>query len=138
MLIPTYYSVIGDEITYRIGLLLSRYALSVKQLGVALKLEQPRVSHKLAKLRKHGCVGFERQGQRVIYRFQEPCRTILLKGDFLWRQMNPEFSNKWAEDLKRLQAALDEDLQQRTVHPVIGDGEFRESIAGDSNTDSPY
>ena len=88
MLITTYYSVIGDDVTYRIGLLLSRYALSVKEIGEAIGLPQPRISHKLAKLRKYGCVNHERQGQRVIYRFREPCRTVLLRGDFNWRKLN--------------------------------------------------
>jgi len=108
----------GDELTYRIGLLISRYALSVKEIGHALQLEQPRVSHKLAKLRKYGCVGFEREGQRVIYRFEEPCRTVLLKGDFLWRRLNPEYCHKWNSDIDKLYELLGEDLDERLVHPT--------------------
>ena len=119
MLITTYYSVIGDDVTYRIGLLLARYALSVKEIGEALQLPQPRVSHKLAKLRKYGCVSYQRDGQRVIYRFDEPCRTILLKGDANWRKLNPEFSTKWANDLARIRDALAEEISNRKIHTII-------------------
>lgn len=121
MLITTYYAVIGDDITYRIGLLLSRYVLSVNELCHALDLPQPRVSHKLAKLRKHGCVSHEREGQRVIYRFNEPCRTILLKGDYTWRKLNPEFNDRWSDDLRNINKTLGEGLAQRVIHPVVRD-----------------
>jgi ArsR family transcriptional regulator len=119
MLITTYYSVIGDEVTYRIGLLLSRYALSVKEIGDALGLPQPRISHKLAKLRKYGCVTFQRDGQRVIYRFIDPCRSILLKGDANWRRYNPEFSSRWKGDLERVRALLGEEIGERVIYPVV-------------------
>jgi len=119
MLITTYYAVIGDEITYRIGLLLSRYVLSVNELSEALELPQPRVSHKLAKLRKHGCVNHERDGRRVIYRFLEPCRTILLRGDLTWRRLNPEFGSRWVEDLNRLKAAIGDGLDDRLIYPLV-------------------
>ncbi len=121
MLITTYYSVIGDDVTYRIGLLLSRYALSVKEIGEAIGLPQPRISHKLAKLRKYGCVNHERHGQRVIYVFKEPCRTVLLRGDINWRKLNPEFAGKWEGDLEKLQKMLGDDLEGRTIHPIIED-----------------
>lgn len=127
MLITTYYSVIGDEVTYRIGLLLSRYALSVKEIGTALELPQPRISHKLAKLRKHGCVAYQRDGQRVIYRFIDPCRSILLKGDANWRRHNPEYGNRWKADAERLQAVLGDDLPERMIHPVIESGGLKAS-----------
>lgn len=119
MLITTYYSVIGDEVTYRIGLLLSRYALSVKEIGEALGLPQPRISHKLAKLRKYGCVTYQRDGQRVIYRFIDPCRSILLKGDANWRRYNPEFVNRWKGDLEKVQALLGKEIDERVIHPVV-------------------
>ena len=119
MLITTYYSVIGDEVTYRIGLLLSRYALSVKEIGDALILPQPRISHKLAKLRKYGCVNFQRDGQRVIYRFIEPCRSILLKGDANWRRYNPEFSSRWKGDLEHVRELLGDEIDERVIHPIV-------------------
>ena len=119
MLITTYYAVIGDEITYRIGLLLSRYALSVKEICSAIELPQPRVSHKLAKLRKYGCVSYQREGQRVIYRFNEPCRTILLLGDDTWRRLSPEYKNKWKSDHERLIKEIGDELKSRVIYPVV-------------------
>jgi len=119
MLITTYYNVIGDEVTYRIGLLLSRYALSVGEICDAVQLKQPHVSHKLAKLRKHGCVSNHRQGKRVIYRFAEPWRSIMLHGDINWRKLNPEYSELWSKDTKRLLAILGAEAEQREIHPVI-------------------
>ena len=119
MLITTYYYVIGDEVTYRIGLLLSRYALSVSELCDALQLQQPHVSHKLAKLRKHKYVSFHRDGKRVIYRFTEPWRSILLHGDINWRKLNPEYANVWSRDLDQLAAILGDRAEDREIHPVI-------------------
>lgn len=119
MLITSYYSTIGDEATYRVGLLLSRYALSVKELAGALGLSQPHVSHKLAKLRKHDYVSRYRDGRRVIYRFKEPWRSILLHGDINWRKLNPEFTAIWNQDLNRLTIMLDDVLDERAIHPVI-------------------
>jgi len=119
MLITTYYYVIGDEVTYRIGLLLSRYALSVSELCHALQLQQPHVSHKLAKLRKHKYVSFNRDGKRVIYRFAEPWRSILLHGDINWRKLNPEYANAWVKDLDNLRKILGERAPDREIHPVI-------------------
>ena len=121
MLITTYYAVIGDEITYRIGLLLSRYVLSVTELSAALELPQPRISHKLAKLRKHGCVNHERDGRRVIYRFLEPCRTILLRGDLTWRRLNPEFNSRWQDDQRRLARILGSEINDRLIYPLVED-----------------
>ena len=119
MLITTYYYVIGDEVTYRIGLLLSRYALSVSELCDALQLQQPHVSHKLAKLRKHKYVSFNRDGKRVIYRFTEPWRSILLHGDINWRKLNPEYANVWMRDLDQLNTMLGDQAEEREIHPVI-------------------
>jgi DNA-binding transcriptional ArsR family regulator len=119
MLITTFYAVVGDEITYRIGLLLSRYALSVKEIGVAIDLPQPRISHKLAKLRKYGCVSFQREGQRVIYRLNEPSRTILLSADGTWRRLEPEFKNRWKADHDRLLKELGDELPARAIYPLV-------------------
>ncbi|MCD6118948.1 winged helix-turn-helix transcriptional regulator [bacterium] len=102
ILISSFYSAIGDEITYRIALLLARYRLSVKEIVAALDLEQPHVSHKLAKLRKYGCVINTREGRSVYYELQHPCRDILLSGDKLWRNLRPAYETKWDEDLARL------------------------------------
>lgn len=119
MLITTYYSTIGDEATYRVGLLLSRYALSVKELSSSLMMSQPHVSHKLAKLRKHDYVSRYRDGRRVIYRFKEPWRSIILHGDLNWRRLNPEYSSVWSKDLQRLSEILEAQLDERVIHPVI-------------------
>jgi DNA-binding transcriptional ArsR family regulator len=119
MLLVTYYSVIGNEATYRIGLLLSRYALSVTELCRALKLSQPHVSHKLARLREHGYVNNTREGKRVIYRFKEPWRSILLHGDINWHKLNPEYASEGRADLKRLEEILNGELTSREIHPVI-------------------
>lgn len=119
MLITTYYSVIGDEVTYRIGLLLARYALSVQEISQTLGLPQPQVSHKLAKLRKHDCVTTRREGKRVFYRFREPCRSILLDGDYNWRKLNPEFGSMWQKDHEQLAALVGDELERRMIHPVI-------------------
>ena len=130
MIITTLYAVAGDEITYRIVLLLSRYALSVKEIGEAIDLPQPRISHKLAKLRKYGCVSYQRDGQRVIYRVNEPCRTIMLSGDSLWRQLEPEFKNKWKSDHDRLVKCLGGELSTRLIFPVVeGCGQPEAKIA---------
>jgi DNA-binding transcriptional ArsR family regulator len=106
MLICSFYSAIGDEITYRIALLLSKYKLSVKELVTALKLKQPHVSHKLAKLRKYGCVDHVRDGRSVFYELQRPCREILLSGDELWRELRPEYAREWKEDIDRLKKCV--------------------------------
>ncbi len=119
MLITTYYSVIGDEVTYRIGLLLARYALSVQEISHALNLPQPQISHKLAKLRRSDCVTSRREGKRVFYRFREPCRSILLHGDINWRKLNPEYGSMWRKDQEQLQAVVGEELDARLIHPVI-------------------
>ncbi len=113
MLICDFYSAIGDEITYRIAYLLSKYRLSVKELVEALNLKQPHVSHKLAKLRKYGCVNHIRVGRLVFYELQHPCRTILLNGDELWRDLRPEYAHKWLGDIERLNKQVP-NLDERT------------------------
>lgn len=113
MLICSFYSAIGDEITYRIAYLLSKYRLSVKELVEALNLKQPHVSHKLAKLRKYGCVNHIRVGRSVFYELQHPCRAILLNGDELWRNLRPEYAQKWLEDIERLSKHVS-NLDERT------------------------
>ena len=115
MLICTLYSAVGDEVTYRIALLLSRYRLSVKELVEALELRQPHVSHKLAKLRKYGCVSHKRAGRSVFYEMQKPCRDIIMAGDALWRELRPEHKREWKEDLDRLQGCVS-NLAARTLN----------------------
>jgi DNA-binding transcriptional ArsR family regulator len=114
MLICTFYAAVGDEITYRIALLLSRYRLSVKELVNALDLRQPHVSHKLAKLRKYGCVLHKRIGRSVFYEMQEPCRNIIVYGDALWRELRPEHQRRWNDDIERLKAYVD-NIEERTL-----------------------
>lgn len=106
MLICSFYSAIGDEITYRVALLLSTYRLSVKELVEALNLKQPHVSHKLAKLRKYGCVNHVRVGRLIYYELQQPCREILLSGDELWRELRPEYVHEWKDDIDRLKKCV--------------------------------
>ena len=119
MLLVTYYSVIGNESTYRIGLLLSRYALNVKELSTALDLSQPLVSHKLARLRKHGYVSHNRVGKCIIYRFAEPWRSILLHSDIQFRRLNPEYAAEGKRDMDMIRKILGAELEERQIHPVI-------------------
>jgi hypothetical protein len=119
MLITDYYGIISDELNYRIGLLLSRYALNVKELYTVLCIPQPHVSHKLARLRKYDCVSFNRVGKRVFYRFRDPWRSILLHSDYNWRRLNPEFVAAWREDFERLKQLLGGELEQRMIYPVV-------------------
>lgn len=119
MIITDYYAVICDELNYRIGLLLSRYALNVKELYTVLQIPQPHVSHKLARLRKHDCVSHNRVGKKVYYRFRDPWRSMLLHSDYNWRKLNPEYAMLWKEDFKRLKRLLGTELETRTIYPVV-------------------
>lgn len=119
MKLVQYYSVIGNDATYRIGLLLSRYALSVQEVSTTLQLSQPHVSHKLARLREFEYVSFNREGKRTFYRFKEPWRSILLHGDIMWRRLNPEFRAEGAKDMERLREIVTDDLADREIHPII-------------------
>ena len=119
MTLVTYYSVIGNEATYRIALLISQYALSVQEIAAAVKLAQPHVSHKLARLRKHGYARNHRVGRRVFYRFNEPWRSILLHGDLMWHRLNPELASEGKADADRLRRLLGDELPQREIHPAI-------------------
>lgn len=119
MLLVTYYSVIGNESTYRIGLLLSRYALNVKELSTALGLSQPLVSHKLARLRKHGYVRHNRVGKCIIYRFAEPWRSILLHSDIQFHRLNPEYAAEGKRDMDMIRKMLGAELDERQIHPII-------------------
>jgi DNA-binding transcriptional ArsR family regulator len=133
MTLVTYYSVIGNEATYRIALLISRYALSVQEIAAAVKLAQPHVSHKLARLRQYGYARNHRVGRRVFYRFNEPWRSILLHGDLMWHRLNPELPLEGRGDLTRLRAVLGTELATREIHPAItGPPSFTTVSAGSS------
>jgi hypothetical protein len=119
MLLVTYYSVLGNESTYRIGLLLSRFALNVKEISTALGLSQPLVSHKLARLRKHSYVSHNRVGKCIIYRFTEPWRSILLHSDIQFHRLNPEYAAEGKRDLETIQKMLGPELEERMIHPLI-------------------
>jgi DNA-binding transcriptional ArsR family regulator len=119
MMLVEYYAVLGNDATYRIALLLSRYALSVLEIADALKLSQSHVSHKLARLREHNYVSFHRQGKRVFYRFTEPWRSILLHSDIMWRRLNPEYKWECQADVERLGKLVGEELPDREIHPII-------------------
>ena len=119
MMLVEYYSVLGNDATYRIALVLSRYALSVLEIADALKLSQSHVSHKLARLRDHGYVSFHRQGKRVFYRFTEPWRSVLLHSDQMWRRLNPEYKWECQPDMDRLSKLVGSELEDREIHPVI-------------------
>lgn len=138
MQLVQYYSVIGNDATYRIGLLLSRYALSVQEIANTLQLSQPHVSHKLARLREHGYVNFNREGKRTIYRFKEPWRSILLHGDIMWRRLNPEFRAEGTKDMQRLRQIVTDDLSEREIHPIItGPPSFADNLP-DGNGGHPH
>jgi DNA-binding transcriptional ArsR family regulator len=119
MVLVEYFSVIGNDATYRIAMLTARYAISVTEIAEALKLSQSHVSHKLARLRKFGYVGSHRNGKNVFYRFTEPWRSVLLHADLMWRRLNPEYKNELHVDMERLQKMLGDDLSEREIHPII-------------------
>lgn len=107
------YSALGDEITYRIAILLAQYRLSVGELVGALDLKQPHVSHKLAKLRKYGCVAAVREGRQVFYEMRRPCKSIVIAGEDRWKEMHPGCEAIWADDIKRLNAAVKDIANRR-------------------------
>lgn len=119
MIITEYYGVVSDELNYRIALLISRYALNVKELYTVLRIPQPHVSHKLARLRRHEFVSYNRVGKKVFYRFRDPWRSMLLHGDTNWRRLNPEYASLWQDDDKRLKQLLGAELEKRTIYPVV-------------------
>lgn len=119
MIITDYYAVICDQLNYRIGLLLARYALNVKELYSVLRIPQPHVSHKLARLRKHDFVSYHRDGKKVFYRLRDPWRSMLLHSDYNWRRLNPEYAMLWKEDFERLKKLLGRELENRMIYPVI-------------------
>lgn len=96
------YSALGDEITYRIAILLARYRLSVGEIVHALELKQPHVSHKLAKLRKYGCVAAVREGRQIYYEMRRPCKSVVLSGDERWRELHPGVETAFGRDLAKL------------------------------------
>ena len=116
MLISTYYAAIGDEVTYRLCLLIGRFRLSVGELAAALELPQPRVSHKLAKLRRYGLVDRSREGRRAYYVLSEPWRTLLLSTDEQWRGLSRPYMRQWRSDTERLARALGDALAARELH----------------------
>jgi len=119
MKLVEYYSVIGHEATYRISMLLARYALSVQEIANALELTQPHVSHKLARLRQFDYVNCNRQGKRSFYRLKEPWRSILLHSEVMWHKLNPEFADEGAADLQAIEKLLGAELEDRKIYPVI-------------------
>jgi len=116
MLISTYYAAVGDEITYRLCLLIGRFRLSVGEVAAALELPQPRVSHKLAKLRRYGLVHCEREGRRAYYALCDPWRTLLLSTDEQWRRLSRSYMRQWRSDQERLGRALGKTLATRELH----------------------
>ena len=114
MSILAFFGALGDELTYRVCLLIARYRLGVGEIAAALELAQPRVSHKLAKLRRHGLVAHSRQGRRVTYRLSEPWRALLLAADSAWREQSPEMALRWKADETRLRRLLGAELKKRT------------------------
>ncbi|MEP0814883.1 MAG: winged helix-turn-helix transcriptional regulator [bacterium] len=106
MLPSKFYAAVGDDVTYRIALLISRYRLSVKEIVAALNLSQPHVSHKLAKLRKYSCVTHVRLGRSVYYELGKPCREIFIAGDRMWREYHPESADIWNDDFVRLEETV--------------------------------
>ncbi|MBN2083396.1 helix-turn-helix transcriptional regulator [bacterium] len=143
MKLVEYYSVIGHDATYRICILLAHYALSVQEIANALNLSQPHVSHKLARLRQFDYVNFNRQGKRTFYRLKEPWRSILLHGNVMWHKLNPEFSDEGSTDLLAIKKILGQELDDRTIYPVISstpvlkDGMLLDASAQPANAKQP-
>ena len=72
MILAKFFAAIGDELTLRIAVLLATRRMAVHELAEILQISQPRISHKLAKLRKYNFVENERDQRCVYYTLSEP------------------------------------------------------------------
>jgi DNA-binding transcriptional ArsR family regulator len=93
---------LGDPLTLRIALLIARHSLAVMDIAAVLDVPQPRISHKLAKLRKYELVASEREGRRVYYRLVEPFATLLFNMEQQLFELRPELVRILRNDIERL------------------------------------
>lgn len=93
---------LGDENRVRILNLLRKKNMCVCELESVLNVTQSNVSRHLLKLREANIIDFEKQGQFVFYKINDP---ILEKYPFIKSILNQEFDriNKMGDDLARLE-----------------------------------
>ena len=107
------FKALADPTRLRIMLLLRRRELCVCELMYVLEMEQSRVSHHMRVLRDAGIAEDVREGRWIIYRVPEEARP-LLEGLFTGAlRERIEASGEAAEDGRRLEACVKEDLRGR-------------------------
>ena len=93
---------LGDENRVRILNLLRKRNMCVCELETVLNITQSNVSRHLLKLKEADIIDFEKQGQFVFYKINDP---ILEQYPFVQNILNQEFDQikKLGEDLARLE-----------------------------------
>jgi len=93
---------LGDENRVRILNLLRKRNMCVCELESVLNVTQSNVSRHLLKLKEADIIDFEKQGQFVFYKINDP---ILEQYPFIQNILNREFDRikKMGEDLARLE-----------------------------------
>ena len=93
---------LGDENRVRILNLLRKKSMCVCELESVLNVTQSNVSRHLLKLKEADIIDFEKQGQFVFYKINDP---ILEQYPFIQNILNREFDRikKLEEDLTRLE-----------------------------------
>ncbi|HBE80785.1 MAG TPA: ArsR family transcriptional regulator [Firmicutes bacterium] len=93
---------LGDENRVRILNLLRKRNMCVCELESVLNVTQSNVSRHLLKLKEADIIDFEKQGQFVFYKINDP---ILKEYPFIQNILNREFDRikKMGEDLARLE-----------------------------------
>jgi ArsR family transcriptional regulator len=93
---------LGDENRVRILNLLRKRNMCVCELESVLNVTQSNVSRHLLKLKEADIIDFEKQGQFVFYKINDP---ILEQYPFIQSILNREFDRikKMGEDLARLE-----------------------------------
>ncbi len=69
--LSSFYSLFGDKTRLILIGLLAKHALCVSDIAEILGMEQSRISHQLAILRKHDIVSTYREGKAIIYRLAD-------------------------------------------------------------------
>lgn len=107
------FKALADPTRLRIMLLLRRRELCVCELMFVLQMEQSRVSHHMRVLRDAGIAEDLREGRWIVYRVPEEAKPLLegiLTGALRERI---ERSGEAADDVRRLEACIKEDLRGR-------------------------
>jgi len=104
MILAKFFAAVGDELTLRIASLLATRRMAVHELADVLQISQPRISHKLAKLRKYGFVENERDQRCVYYALAEPYAATILAALKRLGQLQPDCLAQLKEDRLKLVA----------------------------------